>query len=130
MERLIRFDERKLPNWAKHAYLLLVVIIGWTLFRAESFGKAAQYILNMFAQNNNGIFSDIALMIVREYWIVFLAGIVLSTPVLRGVSEKIESKLVGAVYAVFVPIAYMAAFVIGVSYLVKGSYNPFIYFNF
>ena len=43
----------KLPNSIKHIYVLLVVIVGWVFFRAETFNDAIVY-LTTFIYANNG----------------------------------------------------------------------------
>jgi alginate O-acetyltransferase complex protein AlgI len=132
-ERISHFSELPIPKAVRHVYTILIFGFGWMLFRAQDFYQASQYVLNMFAANNNGVFSDLALMFVREYWIFFLAAIVFSTPVIRNISERIQSESKGficGVYALAQPLAYLALIAVCVTYLAKGSYNPFIYFNF
>jgi alginate O-acetyltransferase complex protein AlgI len=107
--------------------------IGWMFFRAQDFYQASQYLLNMLAMNNNGVFSDVAVMFLREYWVFFVAAIVFSTPVIKNFAEKMRGErtgIVGGLYAAVQPVTYIALFVVCLTYLAKGSYNPFIYFNF
>ncbi len=48
-------------------------------------------------------------------------------PVFKYVPEKIKnSKAANIIY----PVVLMTVFIFDVSCIVKGSYNPFIYFNF
>jgi alginate O-acetyltransferase complex protein AlgI len=133
MERLIRWDQRKIPKVLRHLYLLMVVMIGWLFFRTIDFYQAAQYLLNLFGMNNNGFFSDMALMFLREYWLFFLFALVSSTPVIKNFGRLMKREsmgLVGDLYCFFMPLAYIAVYIICVTYLAKGNYNPFIYFNF
>lgn len=132
-ERVIDFANRRIPNFIRHIYLLLVVIIGWVLFRAEDLYQVTMYLGNMFGFNSNGFFSAEALMFLKEYWIVFLAGIVFSLPVAPKLSELIESGKMGIwgrILSVLYPVVIILLFIVVMAYLTKSAYNPFIYFNF
>jgi len=133
-ERIIGFDKLDIPGYVKHIYALFVVMIGWMLFRADDLYQASQYFLNLFGLNDNGFVSKVGYMFVREYWFAFLAAVLFSTPIARLFSEwmrKGHGKWVtGILYAVAQPLAYAAVYGICITYLAKGSYNPFIYFNF
>ena len=133
LERLIRFEDSKIPNVIKHIYTMFVVMIGWVLFRAENLSQALDYIKNMFGANYNGFVNSTTIMFIKEYFIFIVAGLLLCTPVAKRFNKlcvegrmKTLNKLAVAVY----PIVLMILLFISLSYLVIGSYNPFIYFNF
>ena len=87
----------------------------------------------MFGLNGNGFASDTALMYVREYLPFIIAGIIFSTPIAKRINKlNVENKLpvIGSVITIVYPIVLIGLFAICMSYLVIGSYNPFIYFNF
>jgi alginate O-acetyltransferase complex protein AlgI len=135
IERLVMFDRWKC-NWFKHIYTLLIVAISMVIFRAEDMWQLTEMLKNMFAVNGNGIFSSTAIMIVKEYGIVFAAGIICALPVkdfIQNLMKKKEVKVpkparvIGGLCYV-VGICALVFFCIIV--LAKGGYNPFIYFNF
>ena len=133
MERLVKWDELKIPNWVRHIYLLLIVMIGWVFFRTTDFYQAAQYILNMTGMNNNGFYSDTAVMFIREYWVFFILAFICSTPIVRQFGDMLKQNLLGTagkIYSILLPAGYTLLFIICFSYIAKGSYAPFIYFNF
>ena len=76
-------------------------------------------------------FGDAALFSFREYGVYFLIAVICSFPVIPRLKKlfKAGSKSMGFINAA-AAIGLMALFVLSMSYLVKGSYNPFIYFNF
>ena len=87
----------------------------------------------MFGVGTNLIWTDTVWMFLKEYGVFFAAGILFSMPVGKRYNKLIvEGKMRGATVAInaFYPILMMGVFLVGVTYLVKGSYNPFIYFNF
>jgi len=136
-ERAVKFEKSRFPRPLRHVYAMLVVMFGWMFFRAESFYGATQYLLDMFGLSGNGFYSSTALMFLKEYWYAWLAAIVLSTPIMRSIFEAftratspVAVKAAGVPFIILRPVVYIAIFVIGLTFLVKGSYNPFIYFNF
>jgi alginate O-acetyltransferase complex protein AlgI len=87
----------------------------------------------MFGMNGNGFSSDMAMMFLREYWLFFAFAALFSAPVAPRISHMLRSGgmgMFGGVVNVVRPLALTAVFVACVAYLIRGSYNPFIYFNF
>lgn len=133
MERLIKWDERRIPRVLRHVYLMSVVMLGWLFFRTIDFYQAAQYMLNLFGMNNNGFKSDMALMFIREYWVFFVFALLFSTPVAKNFGKLMKGELMGIwgdIYSFLMPLGYIMVFMICITFLAKGNYNPFIYFNF
>ncbi|MEG1848550.1 MAG: MBOAT family protein [Lachnospiraceae bacterium] len=116
-----------------HAYTMLVVTLGWVMFRAQDLYQAGRYFLNMFGLSNNGFFSKQALFLMKEYGVFLILGIVFCAPVARRINEwlvKSKQGIVNRIITTAYPFAIVALFYICVSYLARGGYNPFIYFNF
>lgn len=133
LERLIDFEERSIPDILRHIYLLFVVTIGWVLFRADNLDMAFVYLRNIFGFGGNGFFSDTAWMFLKEYGVFFIAGILFSMPIVKEMEELIVKQkipIIGKICNILYPIVLLTLFIVSVTYLVKGSYNPFIYFNF
>jgi D-alanyl-lipoteichoic acid acyltransferase DltB (MBOAT superfamily) len=123
IEKLTGFEKKTEGkfNILKTIYTLLFVLIGWVIFRADSIGYAMQYIARMFTFTN---------LVNREFFyyliengVIFVLAIVLSTPIYKKAIEKLNSCILEDVILIIL-------LIISVSYIVKGVYNPFIYFNF
>jgi alginate O-acetyltransferase complex protein AlgI len=119
----------RLPAILRHAYLLIVVMAGWVLFRTNSIADAWLYWKAMAGLSH----PDAAVMSYLDFFInnfktyFFIAiGIILSAPVYSWV----ESKTRGLFYGVLRPVFFVALFAISLIYVGSGSYNPFIYFRF
>lgn len=113
----------------KWIYTMFFVVMGWILFRADNLSSAAEYYRACFGAGGNAAIDDAFLEYARQYAVYLLAGCLFATPVAKLAGERIEQKapeILGVVYAAGLIALFMAA----VSFLVKGSYNPFIYFNF
>lgn len=120
LERAAGFDQWPRALW-RHGYTLLAVLIGWVLFRSDNLYCFFEYMANLFCLNGNGVFSEEAWMLLRENWLWFAGSLLACVP-----PETRRWKLPGALY----PAAMLALFGVCLIYLVRGGYNPFIYFNF
>ncbi len=128
-EKLSGFENRlKKLGLVKYAYTMLFVLFGWVLFRAENLTAAGLYFRSLFGLAGNAFSGgDFALHFNRS--LVFLiAAALFSFPVAKTIRAKITGRR-KALDLLYVP-AILVLFVVSVSYVVKGSYNPFIYFNF
>ena len=124
---------QKMSKTVGHLYTLFVVNLCWVLFRADDLYQAGRFIMNMFGFNRNGFVNDLFVLLIRENWVFLLAGFLFATPVVKHVNgymyDNPKSKLT-AVLAVGYPVVLIFPVIISISYLMSGSYNPFIYFNF
>ena len=126
LEKLTKFDQKL--GWFGHVYTMLFVILGWVLFRADNISYGIGYIKSMFAMSGN-MFMDIsAKLYFLENRYFYLGATLCSLPLKNIIGKKtnLNSKVADGLYTVMT----LLLFVISVSYIVKGSYNPFIYFNF
>lgn len=132
-ERLTDFENTVHNICLRRIYTLMIVNFQWVLFRSDDIYKAGRYYMNMFCINRNGFLSDTAWMMLRENIVYIIIGIVLCTPVVRDMNEhfyKEPGSIAHRMYGLMYPLSMLLLAVICVSYLVTGSYNPFIYFNF
>lgn len=129
LEKLSGF-EKKFPklNWLKHIYTLLLVIFGWVLFRADNVSSAFTYMGSMLGLNGNLIMDDTTIFYLTENIVFLIAALVFSIPTAKWIGNKLNNKSV--VLDVVYTIGILIVFMIAVSYIIKGAYNPFIYFNF
>lgn len=130
-ERFTDFEKWQGHNVLKWVYTMFLVNLGWVIFRAENLVYAGNFIKCMFGFGGAGIWSDHTWMYLKEYGIFFLAGAIFCLPIGRRmnyliVKDKVSHRLMDVLY----PVLMMGVFLICITYLVKGSYNPFIYFNF
>lgn len=126
LEKIFGVD-KKLKKFS-YLYTMLFVLIGWVIFRADNIQVAITYLKTMVGIGSNGFIDDQLILYISLYKYYFIAAILCSFPLKELISKKI--KLQGKLYNILSTICIMGLFVISISFLVKGSYNPFIYFNF
>ena len=117
------------PVVCRWLFTLLMVTLAWVLFRSDSLAAAWHYVLAMLGLGSGSPWTGLTGFYLRENWAVLLAALVFAVPVaprLRAWAEKKGSLLLDVGYAVLL----CALFLVCASFLIKGTYNPFIYFNF
>lgn len=122
-----RFPKIKELGAVSHLYALLVVVIAWVIFRSESLSQAGRYIGQMIGINVTGAVDSVAVDYIRNSWLFFLTGGILSTPVWKLVLSKIKRETARQICE---SMAVLLLFVLSVLACIKSTYNPFIYFNF
>lgn len=127
IEKMTGFYKGDRVKSIKHIYTLLFVILGWVLFRADNVTDAFTYIGAMFGSTGIGL-DDTALYLLRENIVYFVFAILISTPIIRIIYNKYFRN--NKILTVFVAFILLVLFLISIVYIVKGTYNPFIYFNF
>ena len=123
VEKLTGFDKKS--GFFGHIYTMLFVVLGWVLFRSESIGNALSYMASMFGIGAK-LYDGYMLTYLSSYKVYFIAGILACFPIQKLFKDKINSKVYNCVSAAVIFIL----FILSLSFMVKGAYNPFIYFNF
>ena len=132
---IIVFEKLGLESWLKNKgiirniYAILIVVIGWVLFRADGVHEAFGYIYRMFspwafATSNYSLFELIGNKT------IIIAGIAILG---CGIIQKylIEIKQIMAMKNSNIEMIFcMLLFFISILQLASGTYNPFIYFRF
>ncbi len=131
----------RVPRVLRHAYALLVVMIGWVFFNARDLTHAVDYLKVMFGLvSGTGLEYHVSLYMNNALALAIAAGIIGSMPVIPWIKKawadglphregmslvlwETTGRLAGVVLSmgVFLASAMMAA---------HGSYSPFIYYRF
>lgn len=110
----------KLPDFFKHTYTLLLVIIGFVFFEIENLKDIFNYFNAMFNLNNKFIDSTFIYYLTPNITLIIIS-IISSTPLIKSILDK-------NIYIRFIFI--ILGFILSVSFLVDSSFNPFLYFRF
>jgi hypothetical protein len=113
--------------WWGHIYTMLLVIIGWVIFRSTGMGTAFLYIKAMFGIGAKGLCDKAVGAYIAQNWIYFVFAIIGCAPIVPAIDRKLrENKVWNLAYAVGV----VVILVVSVSFVSNNAYNPFSYFNF
>ena len=121
----IREQGGKVKSFFQHIYTLLVVLIGFVFFRADSMHQGAAWIKTMFTGfGSNTAAMSLALEQLTPLYLVTVAvGIVACCPVKMLVKKGRAYEAVTAAGSLVLLLLCMLS-------LASGTYNPFIYFRF
>ena len=117
----------KSPAFIQHIYVIIIVIISFVLFNAETFTMAFSDLKIMFGAAGLPFTSADTLYNLRSYSVLLIIAFIGSTPLMRNLSRKIESTKISTVLE---PVITAAILIVSTAYLVDGSFNPFLYFRF
>ncbi len=119
----------RIPAVLSHIYAMVVVYGGWLLFAWEDITQHRVFLKAMAGMAEAGLSSNAAMYLVVSNIVLLIVLIIGSTDIPARAGAWICNKneiCKGLLQAVFVA----AVFIISVSYLVNGTYNPFLYFRF
>ncbi len=113
-----------------HITTLLIIIVGWTIFRCEDLTSIADTLATMFGAsgfiNIKSLYASGALNLLYIAAIIF--GIVGCIPALKtAFAEKARS---GRLIPVTADVCLIVVLFLSIAVLARGAYNPFIYFRF
>ena len=127
LEKLTGFTS-KLKHGLALIYTLFFVNLGWVIFRAGNLNQGTHFIGAMFGLDGVSFCDVHFLFWFHEYRWIFLFAIIFAMPVLPWLRRRFQHE------TVFSIVSYVATMIFllltSISYIVKGAYNPFIYFNF
>lgn len=131
LDRLYRVyfePKHKLPAWLTWLCTILVVVVGWALFRAASMEQATSYVLNLVGIGINPDYPWGLRYYLDNRVIAFLViSVLLSTPLFKSLSEKYQETLVWQVLRV---VCVPVLFLLSVMFLMNSTYSPFMYAQF
>lgn len=126
LERLFLGDLlARVPKLITHLYAILVVLIGWVFFRADSLSQAFEYLSVMFGLSNLDKESICQAQLLN--YIALVVGCIIVFLKLKTFNSSNTQEAVTHNYSYFVN--FVLIFV-SVLVLYFGAQNPFIYFNF
>lgn len=113
----------KMPSALRHIYTMLIVLIGFVFFRADTLTDAWVYLKAMFTFKPFVLGASNELQLLFNNWLLLLIAVIGSMPVVR-LTDKIRLK------APLKFICCMSMFLLSVMCLTSSTFNPFIYFRF
>ena len=129
---------KRLPPVVRHAYLLVVVMIGWVFFRAETLAGALLFLKAMAGLNHAAPtpFTP-GWYLTPQLWLALVAGAVGSAPLVPALGRWRERRLAArpsAGAATAFGLAGTSALVVltlaSILQIAARTYSPFIYFRF
>lgn len=120
----------RLPKWLSHFYTLLVVIVGWVLFRSVDFSSALVWLGHMF-----GVYGFSGWLAGTEFLsmyniLCFGVAAIFSTPVIANWVRKVPSVVSHHAWVYLKSAGAIGLFTLCIIKVLTGSFSPFLYFRF
>lgn len=135
------FDKILNKTWRpiQHFYAVFIAIMGWVLFRAETFEYAAGFYKALFTYKPFIINNDLSLVLFsNEFIITSIVAVLGAAYGFYGINNILNNYFCtiynkewikhsfNFIYTIF----FSVIFLLSITYIISGSYNPFIYFRF
>ena len=125
---------KKINRFIGNIYTLLVVILGFVLFRADNMELAGDMISNMFNILKINPTADSVIFKTLNFsnLFIFAVAVIASTKILPTIREKLTEKQ-PRLFSMLDKLTYCAAallLLINVLNIASSTFNPFIYFRF
>ena len=118
---------KKLPGILRWGYTMLIVVLGFVLFNAQSIAQAGQDVLCLLGFGKLPLVTAETLYYLRSYGLLFGFGFLGATPLVKKMAMKLEKTKAGPVLELAMMIGLL---LVSTAYLVDGSFSPFLYFRF
>ncbi len=132
---------RRLWRPLQHGYVLMVIMVGWVIFRSSNLQQAVHYLATMFDfRHASSALFDLQPMITINFKMAIMFGCLIAMPhkkVLSFLQDKIDQLNFCAVKPILLAAGTLgewlflfSIFLISAIFLAGDTYNPFIYFRF
>ena len=109
-------------------YTLAMVTLGFAMFRSVNIEQGMSFLSEMFSKRNSvyTVFSYLSMRVM----IALLVGGVISFPLYEAVDQKFSSGEGIVSWENVKGVLAIAVFILSMTEIIAGSYNPFLYFQF
>lgn len=107
-------------------YTLLVIIMAWVIFRADSLSGGVSYIGSMLGLWGNSLLDEVFIQQITGCFVILLIAITGSLALINDFFVKLSKTK----YVWIRDVCLWLVFMFSIAKIVSGSYSPFIYFNF
>ena len=116
------------PSPLRHLYAMVIVVLGWVLFRCEGLSAVGSYLGAMFGLSGAGWGQ--ALYFLRQYGVFLVVGAVASLPVKDALRSALQRRKAERTIQWGSALAGLG--LLGLSFLplISSTANPFIYYRF
>ena len=111
----------KVPKIFRHLYALIVILVGWVIFKEENSFLLLKYLKAMFSVGLKPTIGGVTYYL-KEYYIEIFLGIIFSANILKAFEKGKKTIPAILIYFILLTLSIISLF--------SSSYNPFIYFRF
>lgn len=130
LERIPAVDRllKKVPSFIRWFFTMVIVLLGWVLFRNMKPDTTLSFLRGMFAGNEYVNYTAVSVLSVKTI-LVLVACALLASPLAEKLLAKAESSE-GTGVLVLRSLLALIVLALCILLLMSDTYNPFIYFRF
>lgn len=117
----------KLPKIFKRLYTLIIVMISFIIFSGENTNQILQNLKGLIGISNIPFITNESMYYFKSYILTIIIAIIGATPILKNITNN---KKIHSIINIIEPIYLLIMLVLCTSYIIDGSFNPFLYFRF
>ena len=117
----------KLPKIFKRLYTLIIVMISFVIFSGENTNQILQNLKGLIGISNIPIITEESMYYLKSYILTIIIAIIGATPIFKNIANN---KKIHSIINMIEPIYLLVMLVLCTSYIIDGSFNPFLYFRF
>ena len=127
---------QKLPGLVQHVYALVLIIVGWVLFRSGSLAQVGEMVSAMFGAAPGGVWSGESVYYLRQYAWEWVVAVIAAMPVKDWLSARLEARRAAGSAAAAATLAWgvkLLAFILlgwSVVRILSTGVQSFLYFQF
>ncbi|PWM25155.1 MAG: membrane-bound O-acyltransferase family protein [Clostridiales bacterium] len=122
---------KRIPSPIAHVYSLIVIIIGFGIFRFEDLSQLGYFFKGLVGANGNAFLTDTSETAILQNMFLIAFAAVISMPILPAVKKFFSSRtslaVVGSSLTVFTNVGLL---ILSSIMLIDATNNPFMYFRF
>ena len=119
------------PKFVQHIYTILLIVIGFVIFNNNTIKDIFINLSFMFNWKKWAFTNEFTMYYLKSYAFILLISIIGATPLLKKIFDKVNDTFIGnRLIMIIHPIFNIFMLIVVTSYLIDGSFNPFLYFRF
>ena len=136
----ISINNKIIKSIFSRVYVLITVMISFVIFNTEELSQIKQNICGLFGFGNFTLVSKQSLYYLSSYAGILIIAMIASTPICKNFCNKFLSEnsnfknnkaiVITKIINIVEPIYLLLILVLSTSYIIDGSFNPFLYFRF
>lgn len=123
--------EKEKKGFISHVYVSFAVLLSFVIFDAADISQAWFNIKSMFGAGGLTLVSVESLYYLKSYAVILAAAAIGATPLItNGIKKLAERDRFAKVISAAEPAFLLIVLIVITSYIIDGSFNPFLYFRF
>ena len=113
----------KFPAAVQHLYVIVLVLISWTIFALEDLAQLGSYLQVMLCLNDAPLMNGQTLYDLRNFLPILIVAAIGSTPLVANFWKRVSNPAIRI-------LVLLLGLILCTAYVVASTYNPFLYFRF